>query len=182
MKQIPIFRVTGIFLVLVFLCSVLFGCGGTGSAADDAYLTQVTASVTEAQSLIDEMISFSNEMTEATGTFSENKDSDAYVEQCRTKLTLLEEKVAVVQELQQQIEKSGAPSSDLSTIVLTSGPFCRISATTTRCDSGWRTFAFSFVVSVLGRGVAGAAWIAASRTLGMFLNRSMSSAPISFTL
>ena len=112
MKQIPIFQVTGIFLVLVFLCSVLFGCGGTGSAADDAYLTQVTASVTEAQSLIDEMISFSNEMTEATGTFSENKDSDAYVEQCRTKLTLLEEKVAVVQELQQQIEKSGAPSSD----------------------------------------------------------------------
>ena len=92
MKQIPIFRVTGTFLVLVFLCSVLFGCGGTGSAADDAYLTQVTASVTEAQSLIDEMISFSNEMTEATGTFSENKDSDAYVEQCRTKLTLLEEK------------------------------------------------------------------------------------------
>ena len=74
MKQIPIFRVTGTFLVLVFLCSVLFGCGGTGSAADDAYLTQVTASVTEAQSLIDEMISFSNEMTEATGTFSENKD------------------------------------------------------------------------------------------------------------
>ena len=112
MKQIPVFRVTGTFLVLVFLCSVLFGCGGTGSAADDAYLTQVTASVTEAQSLIDEMISFSNEMTEATGTFSENKDSDAYVEQCRTKLTLLEEKVAVVQELQQQIEKSGAPSSD----------------------------------------------------------------------
>lgn len=112
MKQIPIFRVTGTFLVLVFLCSVLFGCGGTGSAADDAYLTQVTASVTEAQSLIDEMISFSNEMTEATGTFSENKDSDAYVEQCRTKLTLLEEKVAAVQELQQQIEKSGAPSSD----------------------------------------------------------------------
>ena len=112
MKQIPIFRVTGTFLVLVFLCSILFGCGGTGSAADDAYLTQVTASVTEAQSLIDEMISFSNEMTEATGTFSENKDSDAYVEQCRTKLTLLEEKVAAVQELQQQIEKSGAPSSD----------------------------------------------------------------------
>ena len=107
MKQIPIFRVTGIFLVLVFLCSVLFGCGGTGSAADDAYLTQVTASVTEAHSLIDEMISFSNEMTEATGTFSENKDSDAYVEQCRTKLTLLEEKVAVVQELQQQILEYG---------------------------------------------------------------------------
>ena len=46
MKQIPIFRVTGTFLILVFLCSVLFGCGGTGSAADDAYLTQVTASVT----------------------------------------------------------------------------------------------------------------------------------------
>ena len=107
MKQIPVFRVTGTFLVLVFLCSVLFGCGGTGSAADDAYLTQVTASVTEAQSLIDEMISFSNEMTEATGTFSENKDSDAYVEQCRTKLTLLEEKVAVVQELQQQILEDG---------------------------------------------------------------------------
>ena len=78
MKQIPIFRVTGTFLVLVFLCSVLFGCGGTGSAADDAYLTQVTASVTEAQSLIDEMISFSNEMTEATGTFSEKDTAEYY--------------------------------------------------------------------------------------------------------
>ena len=73
MKQIPIFRVTGTFLVLVFLCSVLFGCGGTGSAADDAYLTQVTASVTEAQSLIDEMISFSNEMTEQPVPFPKTR-------------------------------------------------------------------------------------------------------------
>ena len=69
MKQTHIFQITGTFLVLIFLCSALFGCGGVNNA-DDGYLTQVTASVTEAQSLIDEMISFSNEMAEATGTFS----------------------------------------------------------------------------------------------------------------
>ena len=112
MKQTRILRIAETLLGMVLFCSVLSACGGaSNSSADAAYIEQVKTSVPQMQAVLDEMITFSDEMTDESYRLASDGDVDTYAELCRSKQDFLEEKINAVQEFSQQITECGAPTT-----------------------------------------------------------------------
>lgn len=112
MKQTRTLRIAELLLGMVLFCSAFFGCGGTtNSNADAAYIEQVKKTVIPMQTLLDEMIAFSDEMADESYRLASDGDTDAYATVCRSKQDFLEEKISTVQELSQQIAEASTPTT-----------------------------------------------------------------------
>ena len=95
------------------ICSSLTACGLPFSISRDTeFFKQMQSSMTEAQTLLDDIISISDEMATESFIIEDGGDIDDYVELCRTNLDTLTTKADNLRSLQQTVQQFDAPKSE----------------------------------------------------------------------